>query len=50
MTTVKGNYVAAKRTFKKGDYWIDMAQPLTNLAFYMLEPQSDDGSGNLEFL
>ena len=43
MTTVKGKYVAAKRTFKKGDYWVDMAQPLTNLAFYMLEPQSDDG-------
>ena len=43
MTTVKGKYVSAKRTFKKGDYWIDMAQPLTNLAFYMLEPQSDDG-------
>ena len=43
MTTVKGKYVSAKRTFKKGDYWIDMAQPLTNLAFYTLEPQSDDG-------
>lgn len=43
MTLVKGKYVAANRTFKKGDYWIDMAQPLTNLAFYMLEPQSDDG-------
>jgi len=43
MATVKGEYVVAKRTFKKGDYWIDMAQPLTNLAFYMLEPQSDDG-------
>ena len=43
MATVTGKYVAKKRTFKKGDYWIDMAQPLTNLAFYMLEPQSDDG-------
>jgi len=43
MTTVKGTYVSSKRTFKKGDYWIDMAQPLTNLAFYTLEPQSDDG-------
>jgi len=43
MSRVTGKYVAAKRTFKKGDYWIDMAQPLTNLAFYMLEPQSDDG-------
>jgi hypothetical protein len=43
MTTVKGTYKPATRTFKKGDYWIDMAQPLTNLAFYMLEPKSDDG-------
>ena len=43
LALVKGKYIAAKRTFKKGDYWIDMAQPLTNLAFYMLEPQSDDG-------
>jgi hypothetical protein len=43
MATVTGKYVAKKQTFKKGDYWIDMAQPLTNLAFYMLEPQSDDG-------
>ena len=43
MTTVKGNYIATTKVFKKGDYVIDMAQPLTNLAFYMLEPQSDDG-------
>jgi len=43
MVTLKGKYISAKKTFKKGDYWIDMAQPLTNLAFYMLEPQSDDG-------
>ncbi len=43
MTTLKGAYRAATRIFKKGDYWIDMAQPLTNLAFYALEPQSDDG-------
>jgi hypothetical protein len=43
MATATGKYVAASRTFKKGDFWIDMAQPLTNLAFYSLEPQSDDG-------
>ena len=43
MATVDGKYVTKNQTFKKGDYWIDMAQPLTNLAFYMLEPQSDDG-------
>lgn len=49
MTTLKGKYVASKRTFKKGDYWIDMAQPLTNLAFYTLEPQSDDGLATWNF-
>lgn len=43
LARVKGNFVSQTRTFNKGDYWIDMAQPLTNLIFYMLEPQSDDG-------
>ena len=43
MATVTGKYVEKKQTFKKGDFWVDMAQPLTNLAFYTLEPQSDDG-------
>jgi hypothetical protein len=43
MATVEGEFVSKTRTFRKGDYWIDMAQPLSNLIFYMLEPQSDDG-------
>ena len=43
MATAEGNFVAQNRTFNKGDFWIDMAQPLTNLIFYLLEPQSDDG-------
>tara|TARA_R110002124_G_scaffold89643_6_gene229218 strand:+ start:4181 stop:5809 length:1629 start_codon:yes stop_codon:yes gene_type:complete len=43
MATVTGKYVTKTQVFRKGDFWIDMAQPLTNLAFYMLEPQSDDG-------
>ena len=43
MATVTGKYIAKTQVFRKGDFWIDMAQPLTNLAFYMLEPQSDDG-------
>jgi hypothetical protein len=43
MATAEGNYVSKTTTFKKGDFYIDMAQPLTNLIFYMLEPQSDDG-------
>jgi Zinc carboxypeptidase len=43
MATLEGEFVSKTRTFKKGDYWVDMAQPLSNLIFYMLEPQSDDG-------
>jgi len=43
MATVSGNFVTGKQKFKKGDYIIDLAQPLANLIFYMLEPQSDDG-------
>ncbi|MEM9850087.1 MAG: M14 family metallopeptidase [Bacteroidota bacterium] len=49
MATVEGQFVPATKKFKKGDYWIDMAQPLTNLIFYMLEPQSDDGLVNWNF-
>ena len=43
MRTGKGKFVGAKREFKKGDFVIDAAQPLANLIFYVLEPQSDDG-------
>ncbi len=43
MANAEGEFVSKTKTFKKGDYWIDMAQPLSNLIFYMLEPQSDDG-------
>ncbi|HKZ37012.1 MAG TPA: M14 family metallopeptidase, partial [Chryseolinea sp.] len=43
MATVQGNFTKTQKKFKKGDYIIDMAQPLANLIFYLLEPQSDDG-------
>ncbi|MFA5669695.1 MAG: M14 family metallopeptidase [Balneolaceae bacterium] len=43
MATAEGEFKPATRAFKKGDYWIDLAQPLANLIFYTLEPQSDDG-------
>lgn len=43
MATVDGEFKSATKSFKKGDYWIDLAQPLANLIFYTLEPQSDDG-------
>lgn len=43
MSSVQGKFSEGSRTFKKGDYIIDAAQPLANLIFYVLEPQSDDG-------
>jgi hypothetical protein len=43
MATAQGSFTAAKKKFKKGDYVVDLAQPLANLIFYLLEPQSDDG-------
>lgn len=43
MATIEGSYESAKGKYGKGDFWVDLAQPLANLIFYMLEPQSDDG-------
>lgn len=43
MAAASGKFTAAKKSFKKGDYFVDLAQPLGNLAFYLLEPESDDG-------
>ena len=43
MARVYGNFSKASQKFKKGDYEIDLAQPLANFIFYLLEPQSDDG-------
>lgn len=43
MVTVEGTFAATDKRFKKGDFYVDLAQPLANLIFYMLEPQSDDG-------
>jgi len=42
-TTLNGNFKPITKKYKKGDCIVDMAQPLTNLIFYLLEPQSDDG-------
>ncbi len=43
MVSAEGKFEAATRIVHKGDYKIDLAQPLANLIFYLLEPQSDDG-------
>ena len=41
--TLYGDFKSETKKYKKGDYLVDMAQPLSNLIFYILEPQSDDG-------
>ena len=43
MGTLKGVFLKTSRRFRKGDYVVDLAQPLANFIFYLLEPQSDDG-------
>lgn len=50
MAQVDGKFVGATRKFKKGDFFINTAQPLANLIFYLLEPQSDDGLLTWNFL
>lgn len=49
MASAEGHFETMIKTVKKGDYKVDMAQPLTNLIFYTLEPQSDDGLLNWNF-
>ena len=43
MARVEGSYEASTQRFKKGAWHVDLAQPLANLIFYVLEPESDDG-------
>lgn len=43
MASAEGRFERTQKVAEKGDYMIDLAQPLANLIFYMLEPQSDDG-------
>jgi hypothetical protein len=40
---LEGEFIAGKSTFPKGSIYVDMAQPLAWLIFYLMEPQSDDG-------
>jgi hypothetical protein len=48
--TLKGTWVAAERQLPAGTLRVDMTQPLARLAFYLLEPRSDDGLTNWNFL
>ena len=42
-TTVTGKWKSRTETFPAGTYVVRMNQPLARLAFYLLEPRSDDG-------
>ena len=41
--TVPGKWAAAERAVAAGAYRVPMTQPLARLAFYLLEPRSNDG-------
>ena len=41
--TLEGAWVAAERQLPAGTLRVDMTQPLARLAFYLIEPRSDDG-------
>jgi hypothetical protein len=41
--TVTGAWVPAQRDLPAGTLRLDMTQPLARLAFYLIEPRSDDG-------
>jgi hypothetical protein len=44
MTTLDGAFTPLKvREFPVGSFYVDMAQPMANAAFYYLEPQARDG-------
>ncbi len=43
LTTVKGEYSLEEKEFPAGTFYVSTAQPLANLAAYLLEPESDDG-------
>jgi hypothetical protein len=40
---IKGEFVAEKKKFDKGTILVRLAQPLANVAAYLLEPETDDG-------
>ena len=41
--TLTGKYESVRRTIPAGTYGVAMKQPLARLAFYLLEPRSNDG-------
>jgi hypothetical protein len=47
---LEGEYEAAEVTVPAGTFRVAISQPLGRLAFYLLEPRSDDGLANWNFL
>jgi len=47
---IEGAYESVQAAVPAGTWRIDMRQPLARLAFYLLEPRSDDGLANWNFL
>jgi hypothetical protein len=47
---VTGKYTVAKLSAQEGALFIPAAQPLARLAFYLLEPESDDGLVTWNFM
>ena len=44
MTELEGTFSELRGVeFPAGSYYVDMAQPMANAAFYYLEPQARDG-------
>ncbi len=48
--TLEGRWVAAERELPAGTIQVDLKQPLGRLAFYLIEPRSDDGLVNWNIL
>ncbi|MCI0355780.1 MAG: hypothetical protein L0099_12180 [Acidobacteria bacterium] len=48
-TRLRGRYDTAQLSVHEGAFFVPAAQPLARLAFYLLEPESDDGfvTGNI---
>ena len=43
VANLEGSFEPATREWPANSFYVDLAQPLAYLIFYMLEPQSDDG-------
>ena len=50
LKTARGTYETVEREFPSGTLFVTTAQPLGNVAAYLLEPESDDGLLTWSFL